>query len=98
MSDLDVVAGGDSWQSRTVSPTGELAGDYGRWVSEADVLDPITVTVDCALGETGCTGPDFAGNMVAQADDPAVVGFVCPSCVRVSGLVWEEWNCWVRGW
>lgn len=54
-------------------------------ITDLDVVDPITVWVDCEQGESGCTGGDSAGEMVRVTG-----GWICPSCNWVSQKNWAD--------
>lgn len=57
----------------------------GRYVDELDVLDPLTVWVDCEQGEHGCSGGDYVAYMVRDGS-----GWICPSCDWVCQKNWED--------
>lgn len=54
-------------------------------ITERDIYDPLTVTVDCELGTALCTGADYAAEMVWDYD-----GWICPSCEQSEARHWDE--------
>lgn len=69
--------------------SGDLVEDPAT-VGEGDVREPLAVWVDCEQGESGCTGGDYVGFMVADGGS-----WVCGSCYWTLARDYHESR---RGW